>query len=775
MILEKQTEAIVHQDGIQQDSIGMSLDLDSAQMLMQMLSKSLYSDAIGSTIREWASNALDSHRKAGVTKPIVVRFRVNSSNNYEFSVEDFGTGLDADDVKNIISKYGKSTKRNSATELGMFGLGFKAGLAYSSSFYFVCRKNGMERKYMMYEGEELNTIDLLYEKPTTEPNGVKMILPVKYSDRREFVEKISEQLAYFESVYFDLEGFDNEFVIHRYEHFQFSPIATDGNMHICLDNVYYPLEFNKLGIDPIHLPIGLRFGLTDGLYPTPNRESIRYTKEAKEIILAKIRQAADYFISKYNESVVETDNIVEVMNYFSSDSRNLEFGKAMYDISSLEKHATISIAKPTLKGISVLNLQLLHRNKDYILGEYKVGFKLVHGKWRECKRSYDTQLPIKGMLNKHKHFIYSEKISGKKEEFIKQTYGGDTHKWGEHRCLIRKSSSFKLGNVNRAPDYATYVSILGLSKIDRKLWRTAIKEFQYIVGLYTDGLTNIDTLEVPQGWIDPRKKSVPSIQVTGTKVRKLKLKGEIVGKEAQSLERYVEGKNCKWVSTTYNLEKIYKAGYLTVYAAQTDDGVKLMDGLFKISKDLSSTYIRFVTFSDRELKNVEKIELHNWIKLDKFMEGKNKPFKRLVTAYLIDKLIDEQEHVFTRTERLALVSKSLVENLDTLLEYKKKNYNTCSEETYQAMLAVAEEHNLFDGEIYHTYKQVKSLLEKLYFLNELCSHMRRWSDDNDCKTLRVIADMFKYYKTRIDWKNYNVKLAEDELVKLTEQEMVEIV
>jgi hypothetical protein len=88
---------------------------------------------------------------------------------------------------------------------------------------------------------------------------------------------------------------------------------------------------------------------------------------------------------------------------------------------------------------------------------------------------------------------------------------------------------------------------------------------------------------------------------------------------------------------------------------------------------------------------------------------------------------------------------------------------------------VAEEHNLFDGEIYHTYKQVKSLLEKLYFLNELCSHMRRWSDDNDCKTLRVIADMFKYYKTRIDWKNYNVKLAEDELVKLTEQEMVEIV
>jgi HSP90 family molecular chaperone len=88
---------------------------------MQMLSKNLYSDAVGSAVRECASNALDSHRRAGTKDPIVVSFGINNSNNYEFSVEDFGIGLDADDVKNIISKYGKSTKRNSANELGMMG------------------------------------------------------------------------------------------------------------------------------------------------------------------------------------------------------------------------------------------------------------------------------------------------------------------------------------------------------------------------------------------------------------------------------------------------------------------------------------------------------------------------------------------------------------------------------------------------------------------------------------------------------------------------------
>ena len=122
MIVEKQTENLVMSEGVSQESIRMSLDLESAQVLMQMLSKNLYSDAIGSTIREIASNALDSHRKCGIDKPIVVFFGKNEGGNYEFSVEDFGCGLDEEDVRNIISKYGKSTKRESNVELGMMGL-----------------------------------------------------------------------------------------------------------------------------------------------------------------------------------------------------------------------------------------------------------------------------------------------------------------------------------------------------------------------------------------------------------------------------------------------------------------------------------------------------------------------------------------------------------------------------------------------------------------------------------------------------------------------------
>ena len=52
MILEKQKETEDFAEVEAVDSIAMSLDLNSAQMLMQMLSKNLYSDEIGSTVRE---------------------------------------------------------------------------------------------------------------------------------------------------------------------------------------------------------------------------------------------------------------------------------------------------------------------------------------------------------------------------------------------------------------------------------------------------------------------------------------------------------------------------------------------------------------------------------------------------------------------------------------------------------------------------------------------------------------------------------------------------
>src|SRR6478752_4996828 len=194
MILDKQTETLVMEEGEVQETFKTEIDIDSLQFLKRMLSK-FYSDTIGSCVREVTSNAWDSHIASGTDTPIIVSFKKNKDGNYEFSVEDKGIGINKDTINDILRKYGKSTKRLDPKALGCYGLGWKSPIAYTPSFHFIGRKDGVEIKAMMYESEDDIEIDVLYEGPTTEANGVKVIVPVKWADREDFRSKISEQLA----------------------------------------------------------------------------------------------------------------------------------------------------------------------------------------------------------------------------------------------------------------------------------------------------------------------------------------------------------------------------------------------------------------------------------------------------------------------------------------------------------------------------------------------------------------------------------------------------
>lgn len=753
MILEKQTEANIHQEGESQDSIGMSLDLDSAQVLMQMLSKNLYSDAIGSTIRECASNALDSHRRAGTTDPIIVSFVRNNDNNYEFSVEDFGTGLDADDVKNIISKYGKSTKRNSSTELGMMGLGFKAPLAYSSSFYFTCRKDGMERKYMMYEGEDTNTIDLLYETKTTERNGVKVIVPVKYHDRSDFKTKIPQQLAYFESVFFNVDGLDNDFTIHRHEHFQFSPMIQESYLHICLDNVYYPLDFEKLGIDRIYFPVALRFSLTDGIFPTPNRESIRYTKEAKEVIMKRLAQVGDYFIEKYNETIHDSDDPIAIINFYRNNNKNIAVpgAKNKFDVNPFSKYSTKKFATPSLKGTTLLNMERMYRHREYILGDYEEKHRLYYGKMSTTKSYWSDVKPEDVNDN---CYIYNDKISGLKKDYIKSIV--DKYQ----TCyFIKKKHDFVLGSAKKADFKSTYYGVLNLGSYPKSQWRQLIQEFQYMKGLITKKFIDLDTLQVPDSFIQSRKKVRVSSGKAGATpgARRIKLKGEMVCKQAQPLERWVQGKDCKWVSKIYDMATFHQNKFILVYGKQED--AEKMDKWFNITRGHN---IELAILSEREIKLIEKIKLHNLIPFSKFMEGKNKPFQRVATGCLIDQLYCDQRYAFNNYEPLFKISLDLHNKLHALYEYRSKNHTSIDSEARDAIVDHAKEVKAFDPAIYDTYKEVKTVLERLPFVNAMLGNMRHYRGDvDDTPMFTALRDLFKYHKQRLDWKNYNIRLNED--------------
>ena len=61
------------------------------------------------------------------------------------------------------------------------------------------------------------------------------------------IKRLKSNLLILRDVYFDVsDGIDNNFFIMRNEHFQFSELAQLDNLHMCLDNVYYPLTSKSL-------------------------------------------------------------------------------------------------------------------------------------------------------------------------------------------------------------------------------------------------------------------------------------------------------------------------------------------------------------------------------------------------------------------------------------------------------------------------------------------------------------------------------------------------
>ena len=781
MILEKQTEAHILQEGESQETVKMSLDLDSAQVLMQMLSKNLYSDSIGSTIRECASNALDSHRRAGSDKPIIVSFkRNNQADTYEFAVEDFGIGLDADDVVNIISKYGKSTKRNSNTELGMMGLGFKAPLAYSSSFYFVARKDGMERKYMMYEGEDTNSIDLLYEIPTTEDNGVKVIVPVSYYDRHSFHSKIKEQLAYFEDVYFDVEPLgsytvSNDFTIYRSEHFQYSSLATSNEMHLCLDNVSYPIDWEKLGIQRIGMKFALRFSLSDGLFPTPNREAIRYTKEAKETILRKIASVADVWMEKFNEAITTKSDIKAIMEFYGRKHKYMkpwynDANGAEYEIDRLVEHSSISVAQPKLEGIQLLNLERLAvSSKEYVLAEYKFKYKFSNGKFQNMKNYYHEYLRMADITGYGFGgvYIYNHELPKSKQDYLRTILPGNK------QIFFVKKSPFKLRSKTGSVDYAKYYeSVLQLDRYPKTQWRQLIKEFQYVVGLYSKDFIDVDAIEIPQEYKDAQKAKRMKVSVTAVKgPKKVRMKGEFSGKVGTAMEITLSDQYCKFVPTTFKLEDAHKLNKLHVYAKEADK--KKMDALWSRGAHL----VNFVLVAQATYDNLQKADLHNWITIDKFMEGKNKPFKTIATEFLIHDLVETKSATFRRINIVEQISADLASKLEELKVYDGKNYRSYADrEVMKSIIMYATENRLFDEPIYTTYKQVCEVFTKLPFLNTLLDKVGYRLDSADQGVKNAIVDLFKYHKHKVNLEHYKLILTEDAPLEetLTEDTITEL-
>lgn len=155
-----------------------------------ILSSGLYANKIKAVIRELSCNALDAHVAAGKGN---VPFEVHLPNSLEphFSVRDFGTGLNHDQVTNIYTTYFESTKTNSNDFVGGLGLGSKSPFSYTDNFTVTAIKDGRKGIYTAFINDAgVPSIALMTEEQCAEPNGVEVKFSV--NDRYDY-EKFREE------------------------------------------------------------------------------------------------------------------------------------------------------------------------------------------------------------------------------------------------------------------------------------------------------------------------------------------------------------------------------------------------------------------------------------------------------------------------------------------------------------------------------------------------------------------------------------------------------
>lgn len=288
------------------DSIEANISSESTGVLFDIMSKHLYSNPIGSIIREITSNCFDSHKEANVDDAVVIEIGEddfgNDDEKYFISFKDFGVGLSPERIKNVYMNYLSSTKRDTNEQIGGWGLGSKTPLSYTSYFYITTIFDKIKYSYILSKTGQKPSLDLLSEDNTEERNGTEIKIYIKnYKDLLQFKKELN-QLAYFDNIFFINCDIDNDYKIIETDTFKYrSENQYSDEFHIVLGKVCYPINWKLINLQPIEVPVGVKFQIGE-LQVTPSREDLQYNEEiinfVKERILKVKQDLIDLFVSQ---------------------------------------------------------------------------------------------------------------------------------------------------------------------------------------------------------------------------------------------------------------------------------------------------------------------------------------------------------------------------------------------------------------------------------------------------------------------------------------------
>lgn len=199
----------------------LNFGISDVRLVVDILSK-LYAYPIRTLVQEYICNGRDAMRELGTWGLIPIEITVPNTLDPVFKVRDYGVGITPERMENIFVNYGSSTKRNTNTQTGGFGIGAKSAFSYTDSFTITSFVNGNKYIYVAHLADD-GGVNLISKESTSERNGVEISIGVKPKDIPEFRNAVQRCVRFWQEPIKFIGSKD----IH-----QLSPTLTLGNMTV---------------------------------------------------------------------------------------------------------------------------------------------------------------------------------------------------------------------------------------------------------------------------------------------------------------------------------------------------------------------------------------------------------------------------------------------------------------------------------------------------------------------------------------------------------------
>lgn len=355
----------------------------SNQMIVSILRDKLYSNKIAAVCREVASNSRDANREAGKgDTPITISIYKEESVTDEvqnfISFQDSGVGISPERIENVFLKYGSSTKRNSNTQTGGFGIGAKTPFAYNNEFLIetVSEDDKGKRLKCIYQaiimnetGRETSSLIPISKEKTTENTGTRIIVPIKERDIYDFEKEVLKATMFWSAkpVYQGFVTFNNIKVKTEVSNENWSIVkgeykhilgVSSYEMFLLVDEIPYVFDYRKVnsidfaGVvksfivsvstsswDDSFINMVISFKTGD-LSMSASREEIEYTETNILKIQDEIKKVETDLIGKVKQIIEEKETLIEktfFINSFRSSESSDVLGKYLKKIELFEK------------------------------------------------------------------------------------------------------------------------------------------------------------------------------------------------------------------------------------------------------------------------------------------------------------------------------------------------------------------------------------------------------------------------------------------------------